>query len=274
MTYTYEKKPRSVSQLQQFEKCPMAWKLARVDREWKRPAAWLYQGTAVHTVAELYMQRKLGYLPGGEMTRAEAYEIFQYAYEQEVDEATDTTPNLDWWFRSGPYAGEADLERRYKIGMEQVDKLIDWIEAHPEEEIWVAPDGKPGIELEVDFELEGIRIRGFIDAVITTRDEGGPYVKIRDYKTGNKPGDDFQLAVYAVALKEMYGVDIKVGEYWMARLGKPAHPFDLTEWTREKIAARFLEMEAQLEAGEFEPKPTPDACQFCDVAYSCKWSMA
>src|SRR5690606_17889627 len=111
--YVYEKKPRSVSQLKTYESCPLNYKLERLDKEWQRPAAWFPQGTVVHAVAEHYMLRELGYEDGGPMPREEAFELFRQAYEAEVDEVTDTTPNLDWWFRSGPYAGETDLERRY-----------------------------------------------------------------------------------------------------------------------------------------------------------------
>ncbi|WP_066904614.1 RecB family exonuclease [Mycolicibacterium houstonense] len=293
--YVYEKKPRSVSQLKQYEKCPMSYRLARIDREWKRPAAWLYQGIAVHAVAQHYLLRRLGYedtlgydaelgyADTGPMTREEAYELFKESYADATNEAAEITPNLGWWFRSGMYDGYEDIPRRWDIGLEQVDKLVDWIETHPEEKIWVAPDGKPGIELEIDVELGGVQIRGFIDAVIEEVVDSDPEeytteLKIRDYKTGNEPGDDFQLAVYAVALKKMYGVEIEFGEYWMAgKKGKKAfatHPFDLTDWPEEKVAARFLELEAKLEAGEFNPLPEPDKCKFCDVSLSCPFSMA
>lgn len=269
--YVYEKKPRSVSQLKQYEKCPLSYKLARLDKEWRRPAAWLPQGIAVHAVAEQYLKRRLA---GEQMAREEAHALFREEYAKETNTAADETPNLDWWFRSGPYRGEQDIERRWDIGLEQVDKLLDWIETHPEEEIWHTPDGTPGIELEIDVCFGDIRVRGFVDAIPVIG--GDP--RIRDYKTGNEPGDDFQLAVYAVALKKMYDVDIKLGEYWMAgKKGKKAfatHPFDLTDWTEEKITAKFVEMEQRLEAGDFEPLPEASKCQFCDVALACPFSMA
>lgn len=267
--YQYEKKPRSVSQLSSFEKCPMAYKLSRIDKVWRRPAAWLQQGTAVHAVAEHYMLRRLGFEPGGPMTREEAYEVFKDSYQEGISESTDVTPNLDWWFSSGPYRGPDDVERRWKIGLEQVDKVIDWIENHPSLEVWSTPDGKPGIELDLDFMLGDIQIRGFIDAVLIL--DGEPMVV--DHKTGLKPGDDFQLAVYALALKKLYGLDVQRGIYFMAKTGKPTYPYDLTDWTEEKITERFLAMEAKLEAGEFEPNPG-DACARCDVALSCEYSMA
>ncbi|ATN89408.1 Cas4 exonuclease [Mycobacterium phage ILeeKay] len=264
--YTYEKKPRSVSQLSQFEKCPFSWKLARHERVWKRPAAWLQQGTGVHAVAEKYMLSKLA---GSPLTREECYEIFKAEYADGINEATEETPNLGWWFASGPYRGADDIERRWGIGLQQVDKTLDWIDNHPSLEVWHTPDGTPGIELAIEFELDGIEIRGYIDAVLVLDGE----VLVVDWKTGLKPGDDFQLAVYALALKQLYGVEITRGVYFMAKTGKPTYPYDLTDWTREKVSARFHEMERKLEAGDFAPKPGA-SCARCDVALSCEYSMA
>ncbi|QAY04367.1 Cas4 exonuclease [Mycobacterium phage SpikeBT] len=264
--YTYEKKPRSVSQLSQFDKCPFSWKLARHERVWRRPAAWLQQGTGVHAVAEKYMLSKLA---GSPLTREECYEIFKAEYADGINEATEETPNLGWWFASGPYRGADDIERRWGIGLQQVDKTLDWIDNHQSLEVWHAPDGTPGIELAIEFELDGIEIRGYIDAVLVLDGE----VLVVDWKTGLKPGDDFQLAVYALALKQLYGVEITRGVYFMAKTGKPTYPYDLTDWTREKISARFHEMERKLEAGDFTPKPGA-SCARCDVALSCEYSMA
>ncbi|AOT27663.1 Cas4 exonuclease [Mycobacterium phage Magnito] len=264
--YTYEKKPRSVSQLSQFDKCPFSWKLARHERVWRRPAAWLQQGTGVHAVAEKYMLSKLA---GSPLTREECYEIFKAEYADGINEATEETPNLGWWFASGPYRGADDIERRWGIGLQQVDKTLDWIDSHQSLEVWHTPDGTPGIELAIEFELDGIEIRGYIDAVLVLDGE----VLVVDWKTGLKPGDDFQLAVYALALKQLYGVEITRGVYFMAKTGKPTYPYDLTDWTREKISARFHEMERKLEAGDFTPKPGA-SCARCDVALSCEYSMA
>ncbi|QBI99520.1 Cas4 exonuclease [Mycobacterium phage Ringer] len=264
--YTYEKKPRSVSQLSQFDKCPFSWKLARHERVWRRPAAWLQQGTGVHAVAEKYMLSKLA---GSPLTREECYEIFKAEYADGINEATEETPNLGWWFASGPYRGADDIERRWGIGLQQVDKTLDWIDNHQSLEVWHTPDGTPGIELAIEFELDGIEIRGYIDAVLVLDGE----VLVVDWKTGLKPGDDFQLAVYALALKQLYGVEITRGVYFMAKTGKPTYPYDLTDWTREKISARFHEMERKLEAGDFTPKPGA-SCARCDVALSCEYSMA
>lgn len=256
---------RSVSQINLYTRCPQAYKLGRIDKVWSRPAAWLPQGTAFHAVAEEYERR----LAAGErMSLLQAEEMFKETYAAEVDALTDETPNFEWWFSSGPYNGERDVERRYWVGLEQVEKFFFWRQEEGQE-IWVTPDGKPAIELEFAVELDGIIVRGFIDAVVVVDGK----LRVRDYKTGNSPGDSFQLGVYAVAVEELYGVRPDTGDYWMAgKKGKPAgptQPYDLREWTRESVSARFREVEELIQAGNFEPAPEPSKCGFCSVSYSC-----
>lgn len=293
------RKHRSVSQVNQYDRCPYSYKLERIDKAWQRPAAWLPQGSAVHTVAEHVWRRKLTGLPVS-VERAQEYFSEQYAIE--VAEYTETTPNFDYWFASGRYRGAEDIERRYEIGKDQVRKFIEWTSNHPEEEIWMTPavvdpgcrqldpadftievspedmvmhrvpcrckDPEPAIELPFEMDLDGVLVRGYIDAVIL--DEGA--MVVRDYKTGNNPGDDFQLAVYAVAIAEIYGVkQPDLGDYWMGRSGKPTVRYDLSEWTREKVSARFRELDDNIKAERFPPTPSPEKCRFCSVASACEY---
>lgn len=266
MTETVDLPLRSVSQLNQYVRCPQAYKLGRIDKVWARPAAWLPQGSAFHAVAEEYEKRLVA---GDTMGFDAALDLFREEYANGINDLCDVTPNFEWWFWSGPYSGERDVERRYEIGLEQVEKFIGWRHAEGQE-IWVTPDGTPAIELEFAVELDGIMVRGFIDAVVVVDGE----LRVRDYKTGNSPGDDFQLGVYAMAIEMLFpGHRITTGDYFMAgKKGKPAKPtapYDLTHWTRDKITARFHEVEEQIQAGNFEPLPEPSKCGFCDVNRSC-----
>jgi putative RecB family exonuclease len=256
---------RSVSQLKSYERCPMSFKLARIDKVWQRPAAWLAQGSAVHEAAEWWERT------GRTGSLEDAQDVFRTSYAGYISDSTEHTPNMEWWFASGPYRGAQDIERRYLIGLEQVEKYLNWYSTHPEEVIWIAPDGTPGIEIGFDIELDGIPVRGFIDAII---EENGNLV-VRDNKTGNQPGDDFQLAVYAVAIAESYGLAApSLGDYWMGKSGKPTYPYNLVDWTKEKVTEKFRELEDNIQAGNFEPKPDPKVCGFCDVQLSCEYSMA
>ena len=261
---TEDKPHRSVSQLKLYERCPYAYKLSRIDKVWSRPAAWLAQGSAVHEAAEAYERS------GRTMTLEEAQDVFRESYQTHIAAACETTPNFEYWFKSGPYDGETDTERRYLIGLEQVEKYIAWYEAHPEQVIWVAPDGTPAIEIGFDIDLDGVLVRGFIDAVIF--DQTSQKIIVRDNKTGNSPGDDFQLGVYGVALAEQFGIDPPdEGDYWMGRSGKPTYPFKIGDWTRQRVSEKFQKLERDIEAGRFDPDPDPKKCNFCDVSSSCEY---
>lgn len=257
-----EPQHRSVSQLKLYERCPHAWYLTKIEKVWQRPAAWLAQGSAVHEAAEAYERS------GRTLTLEETQDVFRDSYCRHIDQACEGAPNFDFWFASGPYGGELDIERRYHIGLEQCERYIRWYENHPQEVIWIAPDGTPGIELGFDIDLDGVLVRGFIDAVIDT----GEGLIVRDNKTGNSPGDDFQLGVYGVALAESFDiVPPTVGDYWMGKSGKPTVPYRIGEWTRGRVREAFLRLEENIQAGRFEPDPEPSKCRFCDVSWACSY---
>ena len=258
---------RSVSQLTDYQKCPYLYYKRRIERVWQRPAAWLPQGSAVHEAAEEFEKS------GRSLSTDQAQEVFRESYAKEVGRYCETTPNLDYWFASGPYKGEQDIERRFGLGLEQVSKYVDYYtEAHPEEVIWITPEGEPAIELGFDIDLDGVQVRGFIDQVIEHPEYG---VHVRDIKTGNQPGNDFQLAVYAVAINDMYGTEITTGDYWMGRQGKPTKEvYKLDYWTREKVSEEFHAVDEGIRAGNFPASPEDSKCRFCPVSASCAFVCA
>lgn len=271
--YVYEKNPRSVSQYNQYFRCRYSYYLARIKKVWRRPAAWLAQGTAVHAAAEEWERSER------KMSLEDAQRVFSRVYDQEINASCAETPNLSFWFRSGPYAGATDVERRYGIGLEQTEKYLRWYENHPEEVIWYHEPGKPAVELEFSIEIDispdgeepdEVTLRGFVDAVVDI--DGG--LVVRDNKTGKQPGDDFQLGVYALAVDKTYDVEAPgTGDYWMGGSGKPTYPYDLSVWDERSIAGEFLKLETGLRAGDFEPDPEPSKCRFCDVASSCEYAL-
>lgn len=252
---------RSVSQIQQYERCPHAFYLQRVERAWQRPAAWLPHGLAVHKAVEM-IERSSRQMP-----LAEAEDVFREEYADQTNRLASDGVSMSWWFPSGPYDGPADVERRYGLGLEQVGRYDQWIRSHPEDVIWMTPDGEPAIELGFDIELDGVQMIGYIDQVIA---DLGP----RDVKSGATPGDSFQLAAYAVAIEEQYGVRFLAGDYWMGKTGKATKPYDLTVWPRNAVADRLGAMDAAVKAEQFDPKPDPDTCRMCSVQRACAFSLA
>lgn len=252
---------RSVSQLKQYERCPYSYKLARIDRVWQRPAAWTAQGSAVHKAIELTELQGLG------LEQAKRHFIDEYC--RQISTLTEVTPRFDYWAWSGPYGGEVDIERRYRLGLEQIEKYFAWMDAHPEEVIWLADDGTPGIELEFDIDLDGVRVRGVIDQVV----KDGDGLIARDVKTGRLPEDFVQLGVYSVALAKQFGATVSRGDFWMAKSGKATYPYDLSEYTESVVTQMFHELDRNIGAGLFPPRPQASKCRVCDVRSSCEFSV-
>lgn len=256
-------KYRSVSQVKQFTPelggCPYQYYLQRRERAWQKPAAWLPQGTAVHAVVE-DVERS-----GRTMTLEEALERFSVHYADAVAALTEDTPNFNFWYWSGPYKGEADLERRHGLGLEQVGRYYTYIDKYPER-VPNVYGGELAVELEFKVKFGDVEVRGFIDQVV----EDEPV----DVKTGNKPGDDFQLGTYGGVLKKLYDVEPTRGFYWMGRTGKLTVPYDISAWTEQRLADVYGEVDALILAEAFDPVPEPSKCQFCSVNASCEFSLA
>ena len=154
--------------------------------------------------------------------------------------------------------------------MEQIQLLTKYATEHPEEKIWVTPNGEPAIELKFNVELGGVPVVGFIDQIIETP-KG---LVVRDIKTGSKPGDTFQLCTYAEAMKQTYGVDIDRGVYWLGRTGRPGRVKVFTDKDRANVHDVFREVNGLIEGGHFPADPDQSKCAMCSVRTSCMFSEA
>lgn len=253
---------RSVSQVNQYLRCPKAFQLARINKAWQRPASWLSQGLGVHKALEEWERS------GRTLACEELETIFIEEYARSVDEQAQTTPNLEVWFGSGPYDPVTDIERRFNKGLEQIQLLTKYATEHPEEKIWVTPNGEPAIELRFEVELGGVPVVGFIDQIIETP-KG---LVVRDIKTGSKPGDTFQLCTYAEAMKQTYGVEINRGVYWMGKTGRPGRVKVFTDKDRANVHEVFEEVNRLIEDKHFPADPEEGKCTMCSVRTSCKFS--
>lgn len=249
---------RSTSQLTQYEQCPWAYKLQRIDKAHRRPAAWSAQGTAVHRAAEVWeISRR-------EMTRLEVEAVFSETYDKELNHELERTPDLRDWFRSGGYGRtvEQDIERRYDLGLEQTGKLLDWYEKHPEDYPLLLDTG-PAVEVPFVMDIGGVEVVG-----ITDRIEHG---RVVDIKTGKKAPEDYiQLKVQAMAARER-GVPVHKAAYFMANTGAPTFTKEVSEKDEQEITKRFLDLDQNVKAGNFEPRPDPNTCKMCSVAMSCEF---
>lgn len=255
-------KHRSVSQHNTYVRCPYSYKLQRIDKVWQRPASWLSQGLGVHVAMEEWERS------GRTLSREQLVEIYQEEFIRSVNEQAETTPNFDYWFGSGPYSGPVDIERRFAIGEQQLMDLLDYCERVPDK-VWTAPDDAPAIELKFEVELGGVQVVGFIDQIVETPNG----LHVRDIKTGSKPGDTFQLATYSEAVRILYGEVIEYGDYFMGKTGKPTKPVFISDRDRADVHRAFEELEENIQAERFDPKPSRNTCTMCSVKTSCEFAL-
>ncbi|MGS2646038.1 RecB family exonuclease [Streptosporangium sp. G12] len=251
----------SVSRITSIARCGTAFELERVMRLPSLPAGWLAQGTAIHEAANRWE------LSGRTMSIPEAQEVFKRTWTAEIAKADAVEPDRDRWLVGGRKKVSNDLRDRYDGGFEQVANYITYNLEDTSLQPYLMPDGSVAAEVGFEIEFQGVVVRGYIDIIMQDTATGEPL--IRDIKSGAKvPSVPFQLIVYRKAMREILGIDVTWGDFFMTRDGKPTRAIDLTtldnEWI-EKWFVRQVEIERQ---GLYLPNPG-DACRTCGVAPHC-----
>ncbi|MFJ8930612.1 RecB family exonuclease [Streptomyces sp. NPDC102364] len=248
---------RSVSQVEQYKKCPRQFELQRIERVKPRPAAWSHQGTAFHAAIETYEEG------GRRLTADQTADLFHDDYTRLTNKSLVEESNLDRWMTAGP-DGQSDIEARYVLGMEQTRAYVQWAEEH-QPSIWRDEvTGKAGIEMHLTADLGGVQVQGYVDQLLAEPDGS---VRVRDLKTGSTKSK-FQLQTYGVLTRKVLGVEANSADWYMAKTGGLSRPVDLQGVTEEEVAAEFIALDQGVKAGDFPARPG-FLCRFCDVGYAC-----
>ncbi|KPI24620.1 hypothetical protein OV320_7825 [Actinobacteria bacterium OV320] len=254
---SYRSRARSYSQTRQWWECGYGFLLARVKRVPEIRGAWLEQGVAVHAVVEDFENS------GRTLTEEVLRTKYQDAYSAMINKSLEKQPNPDMWFNSGPYKGlPQDIERRFKVGQEQVTSYLRWTEDQPEQTIW-----NGSVEIKFELSLGEVNVLGYIDQIVNHPKKKGPGV--RDVKTGLKPTEHTQLELYALAMNELHDAGVEWGDYWLGKTGRTSRSIPLNP-DRDKLVEWFGKMDEGVKAGEFRPNPG-EACARCPVQMSCDY---
>ncbi len=186
---------------------------------------------------------------------------------------------VERWFKNGPSLPLTAVETWRTTGPEQVRQFIRWFEGSGQQ-VWVTPDGRPAIELELSVMFGDVEVRGFIDFITL----GPAGLTIVDTKSGSRKPDSLQqLAIYACMVELAYGQGWRPlwGTYFLGRGkgpkgAKPEYrvyfqpPVPLSEYRYSvPFFTRELEMfEEAVQADLFVARPGPD-CDRCGVSYAC-----
>jgi hypothetical protein len=201
-----------------------------------------------------------------ELFDAEA--AFTQAFQKQLDEY----PDADWMIsgratKANPVGEDADWWRAN--GPIMVQRWMEWDQGSPWE-IWIAPDGRPGIELEIMVKVDAYQpIKMFIDRVYATAPNNQRPV-ILDIKTGTREPDSHgQLGIYKVGVELFYPeVQIAGGCYWMARTGLATSVMTLHQYTPALFSEYMRRLRIARQTGVFIPNPS-NMCKGCKVNEHC-----
>jgi hypothetical protein len=170
--------------------------------------------------------------------------------------ATKANPNKEdqtFWQTAGP---------------RWVEGYIAWREANPDWKIWRAPDGNPGIELALTPVVAGVPVKMIIDRVFEVNGQ----LVICDLKTSQQtPSSSLQLGFYKLGLEQTFGLEVKWGNYYMARGNATSEMVDLSEYTYDKMEYLIKQFDTARKTGIF--LPNTNNCQYmCGLTEYCQFS--
>jgi DNA helicase-2/ATP-dependent DNA helicase PcrA len=165
------------------------------------------------------------------------------------------------WRRTG--FGSSDDELQFRDRAREALRLYWERERESEgEPVW--------LERKFDFKVGDHHVRGRVDRVDRLPD--GDYELI-DYKTGERKSEedldsDLQLALYRMAAREAWDIEASTGSYYYVldaeKVPAPTRPDDA-----ERVERTVLQVGEGILSQDFEPRPSPTVCSWCDYRLIC-----
>jgi putative RecB family exonuclease len=241
----------SPSKVASFTDCALAFRFSAIDRLPEPPAPWSTKGTLVHAALE-----RLHVLPAAGRTLEAALAALDDAAEALRDDPDFTGLELDAEAERAFHDEAAELVRRYF----QIEdpRRIEAI----------------GLELKLEAEVDGVRLRGIIDRL--ELDDDGELV-VTDYKTGSVPSELHErkrlsgVHLYSLLCEELLGkrprrVQLLYLRQPVAIITEPTD--QTTRGTRRSLAAVWQAVERACQREDFRPKPSR-LCDYCAFQSYC-----
>ena len=231
----------SASDLGLYLTCPLKYKFARVFGIPQEPTINQRFGILIHNVLERFHKEESD---GGEDDLERLMALFEAG-----------------WRRSG--FGTSDDELQYRERAREALRLYCEREGGAEgEPVW--------LERKFDIKIGDHHVRGRVDRVDRLPD--GEHELI-DYKTGERKSEsdlesDLQLALYRLAARQAWDIEASHGSYYYVldaeKVAAPTKPDDA-----ERVERTVLEVGAGILDQDFEPRPSPAVCSWCDYRLIC-----
>jgi DNA helicase-2/ATP-dependent DNA helicase PcrA len=232
----------SASDLDLYRTCPLKYKFARVFGIPQDPTINQRFGILIHRVLENFHKERSAH-GGEEDGLRRLMQLFESG-----------------WRRGG--FGTSDDELQYRDrGLEALRRYWEH-EAEQAEPEW--------IERKFDFSIGPHHLRGRVDRVDRLPDGG---FELIDYKTGEHKSEaelanDLQLALYRVAAREAWDLDAELGSYYYV-LDAEKVAVGAAAGETERVERIVLEVGEGILGQDFEPKPSPTVCSWCDYRLIC-----
>jgi DNA helicase II / ATP-dependent DNA helicase PcrA len=231
----------SASDLSLYLTCPLKYKFARVFGIPQEPTINQRFGILFHNVLERFHKEP-------PENPEEGLRVLNRLFES-------------GWRRTG--FGSSDDELQFRDRAREALRLYWENERDSEgEPVW--------LEKKFDFKVGDHHVRGRVDRVDRLPD--GDYELI-DYKTGERKteadlDDDLQLALYRMAAREAWGIEASTGSYYYVldgdKVAAPTKPDDA-----ERVERTVLQVGEGILSQDFEPRPSPTVCSWCDYRLIC-----
>ncbi len=241
----------SPSKVSSFTDCGLAFRFSAIDHLPEPPSVAATRGTLVHAALE-----RLFCLEPAERTHARSLLCLDAA-------ATELQSDPEYaGLELGPEA-EATFLAEARSLLEKYFRLEDPTSITP-----------IGIELKLEVDVGGVRLRGIIDRL--ELDADGELV-VTDYKTGKAPGERQEqqrlagVAFYSLLCERLFGR--RPARVQLLYLADPVAiisvPTDRsTRGVERKLAAVWMAVEAACERDNFRPKPSR-LCDWCAFKAYC-----
>jgi putative RecB family exonuclease len=241
----------SPSKVSTFTDCALAFRFSTIDRLPEPPSPSATKGTLVHAALE-----GLFCLEPAARTREAARAALVRASDDIRARPDFADLALDQEAEAAFLADADAIVQRYF-------QLEDPTSIHP-----------IGIELKLEVELGGVRLRGIIDRL--ELDADGELV-VTDYKTGKAPSESFEqsrlsgVAFYSLLCERLFGK--RPAAVQLLYLSEPlaiiARPSDRsTRGVEKKLAAVWAAVELACEHDDFRPRPSR-LCDYCAFQAYC-----
>jgi len=245
----------SHSKLSTFEQCPFKYKLRYIDKI--KPVIEKtiesHLGSAVHDTLE-WLYNSVKENPNKEISLDEIITYYSIKWQDEFSDEILVVKK------------EMSAKDYFNKG---VEFLINYFQEHSP-----FKDGTIECEKRITIDLdENTKLQGFIDRLVYDIDSGK--YEIHDYKTANqlptqeKMDNDRQLALYSIAIKELYGQDKEVLLIWHYLAHNQKIISKRTNHQLEQLKDETKQLIKEIENTKYFPTNKSILCEWCEYKDIC-----